>query len=256
MTAVDPLATGAKLTFTQEMRAKAMSLHTFSQAPKQKDVKKDTSSNTQMEQWQTTKGDFLQFLVDSLVVYTAYEEVVQKPELARLRNSGLERVEGLNKDIVFIQNKYGLTPPAPSLAATEYASYVKTLETNVFVTHFYNYYFAHTAGGRMIGQTVMDTVFEGHLFDFYQWKGDVKQILEQVKGQIDTLASSWTRAQKDAALDATPETFMKSGALLRVLVGKARDRAARMYNKVEVKGGLISKVPPAAYSTRKAAWDL
>jgi hypothetical protein len=26
------------------------------------------------------------FLVDSMVVYTAYEEVVQKPELARLRN--------------------------------------------------------------------------------------------------------------------------------------------------------------------------
>ena len=130
------------------------------------------------------------FLVDSLVVYTAYEEVVQKPELDRLRNrcvyvyvwgdnevislslslslslppspfplppslslgpveiltyiyityiytyihtythayihtyihtyihiySGLERVEGLKKDISFIQNKYGLTPPAPSLA--------------------------------------------------------------------------------------------------------------------------------------------
>ncbi len=36
--------------------------------------------------------------------------------------------------------------------------------------------------------------------------------------------------------------FGQSGALLRVLVGKARDRAARMYNKVEVKGGLITKV--------------
>ena len=36
--------------------------------------------------------------------------------------------------------------------------------------------------------------------------------------------------------------FWQSGALLRVLVGKARDRAARMYNKVEVKGGLITKV--------------
>ena len=57
----------AKLTFTQEMRAKAMSLHTFSQAPKE-GKKKDTKE-TQVVNWETTKEDFLQFLTDSLVVY-------------------------------------------------------------------------------------------------------------------------------------------------------------------------------------------
>jgi hypothetical protein len=30
---------------------------------------------------------------------------------------------------------------------TEYASFIKTLPTATFITHFYNYYFAHTAGG-------------------------------------------------------------------------------------------------------------
>ncbi len=40
--------------FTQEMRAKAMSLHTFSQAPKQGE-KRDTSANTVVDQWETTK---------------------------------------------------------------------------------------------------------------------------------------------------------------------------------------------------------
>lgn len=38
-----------------------------------------------------------------------------------------------------------------------------------FVTHFYNFYFAHTAGGMSIGKKVMDGSFEGHMFDFYQW---------------------------------------------------------------------------------------
>lgn len=162
----------------------------------------------------------------------------------------------LEKDIAYIQSKYGVPATTPSASATEYAKFLKNVETPVLVCHFYNYYFAHTAGGRMIGKTVMDSVFDGYLFEFYQWEGDVKEILTQVKTQIDEIASTWTRQQKDASLGATPETFQKSGALLRVLVGKARDRAARMYNKVTTKGGLITKVPTSNYSNRKAAWDV
>merc|ERR1712216_584467 len=159
MNAAEPVAT-AKLTFTQEMRAKAMSLHTFSQAPKE-GKKKDTKE-TQVVNWETTKEDFLQFLTDSLVVYEAMEVAVQKPGLELLVNSGLERVEGLKKDIAFIQSTYGLATPTPSAAATEYAGFLKNIkEDGVFVVHFYNYYFAHTAGGRMIGQKVMDEVFGG-----------------------------------------------------------------------------------------------
>ena len=273
----------AKLTFTQEMRAKAMSLHTFSQAPKE-GKKKDTKE-TQVVNWETTKEDFLQFLTDSLVVYKvrtalgrrdrdcsmdlifmeslltvklqAFELAVQKPGLELLVNSGLERVDSLQKDIAFIESTYGLAAPAPSAAATEYADFLKNIkEDGVFVVHFYNYYFAHTAGGRMIGQKVMDEVFGGHLFEFYKWDRDVKEILAEVKGHIDVIANTWTREQKDASLAATPETFQKSGALLRALVGKARDRAARMMNKVQKRKGLLTKVPQSQYSVRKAAWDV
>ena len=226
------------------------------QAPKQgKQV--DKTANTVVEQWQTTKEDVLQFLTDSHVVYEAYEKILQsKDELAPLRNSGMERVDGLKKDIAFIGSTYGLKAPAPSVAATEYAGFLNTIETSVFVCHFYNYYFAHTAGGRMIGQSVMDSVFGGHLFEFYKWDRDVKEILTEVKAKIDGIADKWTRAQKDASLDATPVTFSKSGALLRALVGKARDRAARMFNKVQVRKGLITGVAASPYSSRKAAWDL
>merc|ERR1712216_1047067 len=111
----------------------------------------------------------------------------------------------------FIGTKYGLSAPAPSAAATEYAAFLNTIAVPVFVCHFYNYYFAHTAGGRMIDQSVMDSVFGGHLFEFYKWDRDVKEILTEVKSKIDGIAEKWTREQKDASLDATPITFSKGG---------------------------------------------
>ena len=120
MTAAEPKV----VVFTQEMRQAAMSLHTFSQAPKEGKVK-DVSSETQVEQWQTTKEDFLQFLVDSKVVYEAFEKAVERPELQSLKNtgeiqdcklfrlsssselffSGLERVRVLGEDISYITDK-------------------------------------------------------------------------------------------------------------------------------------------------------
>jgi len=251
-------AEGTKLSFTQEMRNKAMSLHTFSQAPKEGKLK-DQNVNTVVDQWQTTKEDYMQFLVDSRTVYEALEAAVQKPTLTTFVDTGLERVEPLNRDIKYLEDKYGLSVPATSKEATEYASFLLNLaETNppAFVCHFYNYYFAHTAGGRMIGKKVMDETFGGYLFEFYQWEGDVKETLTEVKARIDALAQTWTREQKDSALAVTPDTFTKSGALLRVLVGKARERAVALVNKVQTKGGKIVKVPTAPYSLRKAAWDL
>jgi len=39
-------------------------------------------------------------------------------------------------------------------------------------------------------------------------------------------------------------------------VGKARDRAARMNNRVAVKGGMIVGVAPSSYSNFKKPWDV
>jgi len=250
-----PSAEVASVPFTQEMRQKAMSLHTFSQAPRE-GKQKDASANTVVDQWETTKEDYLQFLVDSKVVYEAFEKEVQRSGLEKFRNTGLERVRGLEKDIEWIEKSFNIKPLKATDQSKEYAQYLSTLSIPVFLTHFYNYYFAHTAGGRMIGKQVMDSVFDGHLFEFYKWDGDVKEILTKVKGFIDETAEGWTREMKDEALDSTPETFKWSGALLRVLVGKARDRAVRTMNKVQVKGGKLIAVSPSPYSTRKAAWDV
>ena len=50
-----------------------------------------------------------------------------------------------------------------------------------FVCHFYNQYFAHTAGGLMIGKKMSDALLDGRTLEFYKWgdAGDVnpKEVL-------------------------------------------------------------------------------
>ena len=70
------------------------------------------------------------------------------------RETGLERSAPLEKDIAWFKSEYGLEAQPVGEAGTEYAAYLKNLaETNppAFICHFYNIYFAHTAGGLMIG---------------------------------------------------------------------------------------------------------
>ena len=47
--------------------------------------------------------------------------------------------------------------PEPDKAGSTYAAYLHELAENdppAFICHFYNVYFAHSAGGRMIGKKV------------------------------------------------------------------------------------------------------
>lgn len=49
--------------------------------------------------------------------------------------------------------------PPPTETALEYASFLKeTVASSLpgFMCHYYNHYFAHTAGGRMIGRKVAE----------------------------------------------------------------------------------------------------
>ena len=44
-----------------------------------------------------------------------------------------------------------------------------------FMCHYYNHYFAHTAGGRMIGRRMSEKLLDNYTLKFYQWEGgDVK----------------------------------------------------------------------------------
>jgi heme oxygenase len=92
-----------------------------------------------------------------------------------------------------------------------------------FVCHFYNFYFAHTAGGIMIGKMMANKLLGGHTLHFYQWPaGDIKEtLLPGLRGKIDAMAAGWTREQKDACLAETAESFRGGGSLLTHIRGPA-----------------------------------
>lgn len=108
---------------------------------------------------------YLQFLVDSKIVYEALEETcAADPRLAAFRDTGLERSAALAQDIAWLMKTYPDSrpegdgqAPTPTAIATEYASFLRsTIRSSLpaFMCHFYNHYFAHTAGGRKIGAKV------------------------------------------------------------------------------------------------------
>ncbi|CAM9581726.1 unnamed protein product [Chrysoparadoxa australica] len=165
------------------MRTVAMKLHTRDQAPKEgeKEAEKGAKPLRQME---PTRGGYLQFLVDSRLVYAAFEGVVQKTAgLERFIDTGLERTSALDKDIRWMVEKYPeLSKPSPTQAAVEYTELLEGLSLPAFMCHFYNHYFAHTAGGLQIGKMVSSKCLDGTTLEFYKWDGDVKPILAAVRG--------------------------------------------------------------------------
>jgi heme oxygenase len=72
-------------------------------------------------------------------------------------DTGLERTSPLAKDIEWFEKTYGLTAPVADGPGVEYGNFLKELAKTSppeFICHFYNVYFAHSAGGRMIGRKV------------------------------------------------------------------------------------------------------
>ncbi|KAK4344379.1 hypothetical protein RND71_037473 [Anisodus tanguticus] len=141
--------------FVEEMRFVAMKLHTKDQS---KEGEKEPEGQP-MAKWEPSVEGYLKFLVDSKLVYDTLEKIMEKapfPEYAEFRNTGLERSEGLAKDLEWFRQQ-GYAIPEPSTPGLSYARYLEELsekDTQAFICHFYNTYFAHSAGGRMIGRKV------------------------------------------------------------------------------------------------------
>lgn len=201
-----------------EMRPYAMKLHTTDQAPKEGRQK----PKTPFTKWQPTRQDYLQFLIDSLMVYSTFDKIIlDHAALHSLRQTGLERTEALQDDIEWLL-KFD-----PTLQRTEASSrgvaYVRFLHkiaaTSIprFICHFYNFYFAHTAGGRLIGAKMADLLLEKRQLKFYQWDGDVKVMLDRTRRKIDEIALAWSLDDKRACLDETPSTFHYGEAILSVI---------------------------------------
>ncbi|KAL6754134.1 putative heme oxygenase HO1 [Haematococcus lacustris] len=205
--------------FINEMRMVAMKLHTRDQAPK------EGQQPAQPMVWTPTRQGYLKFLAESKVVYDALEAVANDPaypEYAPLRNTGLERSQALAADLEWFKQQYGLeVPPAgPDSPGAQYAAKVTALAKSdppAFICHYYNFYFAHTAGGRMIGNKVSEMLLDKHTLAFYQWSGDVAALLDAVRVKINSLAEGWSREQKDHCLAETQESFKMSGVIMRCI---------------------------------------
>mmetsp|Transcript_2665 Transcript_2665/g.5507 ORF Transcript_2665/g.5507 Transcript_2665/m.5507 type:complete len:310 (+) Transcript_2665:108-1037(+) len=207
------------------LRKAAMKLHTRDQSKEG-----EQKAQTPVKKWDPTLADYLQFLVDSQHVYAVLEDLVGADEaLSSLRNTGLERREALEKDVVWITEEFApskgvqLTRPEVASPGKEYAETLQQAAKESiprFVNHFYNFYFAHTAGGRMIGKRMAELLLDGETLKFYQWEGDVKALLERTSGAIDALARSWTESERQACVDETAAAFKGGGAVLSHLSPK------------------------------------
>lgn len=222
-TTSDRARPGEKKGFVEEMRFVAMKLHTKEQAPKEGQA----PAKNPMAKWEPTREGYLRFLVESKAVYDAMEGIMKDgshPEFARFQSTGLERSAALAQDIEWMASQYGMAVPEVQAdgPGSTYAKLVQGLAENdvpAFICHYYNVYFAHTAGGRMIGGKMSEMLLEGAHLEFYKYESDVKELLQVVRDSIDELASSWTREQKDHCLEETEKSFKYSGGLLQLIAG-------------------------------------
>lgn len=198
------------------MRPYAMKLHTRDQAPKEG----QQAPQRPVTAWEPTREGYLKFLVDSLAVYEQLESTVKSdPRLKILQNNGLERSEELKEDIEWML-KYDNTLSRLEVgpAGSEYVSLLNSLSKESlpkYMCHYYNQYFAHTAGGIMMGKMFSQKLLDGAVLKFYTWKvPDVKVLLDDTKKRIDSVAETWTEEEKEQCLQETMTCFKYSGNLL------------------------------------------
>jgi hypothetical protein len=78
---------------------------------------------------------------------------------AKFQDTGLERSAALASDLAYMQQQHKLPPPeikedGPGMTYAKHLKQLAASDPQSFICHYYNYYFAHTAGGRMIGKKV------------------------------------------------------------------------------------------------------
>ncbi|KAI3920577.1 hypothetical protein MKX01_039202 [Papaver californicum] len=205
--------------FVEEMRFVAMKLHTKDQA---REGEKEPQGQP-LGRWEPSIEGYIQFLVDSKCVYDTLETIVDKaavPSYAEFRNTGLERAGALAKDLEWFKER-GHAIPEPSNSGLSYSQYLEDLsvkDPQAFLCHFYNVYFAHTAGGRMIGRKVAEMILDKKELEFYKWDGELSQLLQNVREKLNIVAESWSREEKNHCLEETEKSFKYSGELLRLIL--------------------------------------
>ncbi|MBA0765597.1 hypothetical protein Gotri_014765 [Gossypium trilobum] len=220
--------------FVDEMRLVAMKLHTRQQA-QEGEMEAKAPEEQRVEEWEPTLDGYLKFLVDIKVVYDTLEQIIEKPSFPSLlrdiecmgcgadgefRNTGLERSEKLAKDLKWFEEKgYGV--PEASSPSVAYAKYLKQLsekDPQAFICHFYNIYFANTAGGRIIAKKVAEKILDSRELELYKWDGELSQLLQNVRDKLNKVAENWSREDKNRCLGETEISFKFYREIVRLML--------------------------------------
>lgn len=194
-----------------------MSLHTASQ--------KEGNVSGTFDVFAPTLDGYMRFMVESRIVYQAFEDIVHHgpchASYARLANTGLERSASLALDIDYVRRRWSVDVPRPlPHLGSAYADLLfGAAEENPpgFVCHYYNHYFAHTAGGRMIGKRVSASLLDGWSGAFYEWEGDLGDLVDNVRDVIEDVAERWSPAEREACLSETPVAFQWGTRLVNLM---------------------------------------
>ncbi|KAE8682895.1 Heme oxygenase 1 [Hibiscus syriacus] len=206
--------------FVEEMRIVAMNC-ILETKQRRREGRKQPEERT-VKVWEPTVDGYLKTWLIA-VVYDTLEGIIDKavfPSYAEFRSTGLERSEKLAIDLQWFKEQ-GYAIPEPTSPGVTYAEYLKELsekDPQAFICHFYNIYFAHSAGGRMIGKKVAEKILDNKELEFYIWDGDLSQLLQNVRDKLNKVAESCTREEKNHCLEETEKSFKYSGDILRLIL--------------------------------------
>ncbi|KAK8550201.1 hypothetical protein V6N13_118722 [Hibiscus sabdariffa] len=208
--------------FVEEMRFVAMKLHTREQAA-EGEMEAKAPEEEPVDKWEPTLDGYLKFLVNVKLVYDTLEEIIEEasfPSYAEFRNSGLERSEKLARDLEWFREK-GYAIGEPSAPGVTYAHYLKQLsnkDPQAFICHFYNVYFANSAGGRIISKKVTREILDNKELEFYKYDADLSQLLQTMRDKLNKVAENWSRDDKNRCLEETQKSFQFYRDILRLIL--------------------------------------
>ncbi|MBA0566364.1 hypothetical protein Golob_011189 [Gossypium lobatum] len=195
----------------------------------------ENGGDGEAETWSPTMEGFLKYLVDSKFVFNTIERIVDESDdvaYAYFRKTGLERSAGLSKDLEWFSQR-DLVVPEPSNPGVSYVNYLEELAEKsapLFLSHFYNIYFSHIAGGQVIARKVSDQLLEGTELEFYKWEGDVQESLKDVRENLNMLGEHWSRDDRNKCLKEAAKSFKFLGQI-------NRDEDDEVFQKNEVDAG-------------------
>ncbi|KAK3425481.1 probable inactive heme oxygenase 2, chloroplastic isoform X1 [Eucalyptus grandis] len=175
------------------------------------------------ETWVPSLEGFVKYLVDSKLVFDTIERVIDESSdvaYAYFRKTGLERSEGLSKDLEWFSQQ-NVVIPNPSNAGISYSEYLEQLAEKsapLFLSHFYNIYFSHIAGGQLIVNQVSQKILEGRHLEFCQWEGDMHESLKGVREKLNMLGEHWSRDEKNKCLREATKSFRYMGQIVRLII--------------------------------------